>query len=164
MAFGTGTIGSIGGAVQDIFASSAHETKAKGLRIEVDNYDRSAGFADQNARFTEVSTEIRQAQLDRDIFKTIGGQSADGAGAGFAASGSALDLMRDSASQGALMKAVGEQQGLVTEEGYKVQSANFTAMGQAARMAADAEDDAATGALWSSGFKAAAAVTSIFLK
>jgi hypothetical protein len=164
MAFGTGTINSLGGAVQDIFASSAHEAKAKGLRIEAGNYDRSSAYAEQNARFTEVSTGIKEAQLDRDIFKTIGGQAADVAGAGFAASGSALDIMRDSASQGALMKAVGEQQGLVTEEGYKVQAQNYTAMGEAARMAADAEDNAATGALWSAGFKGASAVASIFFK
>jgi len=164
MALGVGTINSISGAVQDIFASGAHETKAKGLRIEADNYDLASGYADKNAKFTETSTAIKQAQLDRELYRTIGGQAADIAGAGFAASGSALDIMRDSASQGALTKAVGSLQGLITEEGYKVQSETYTNMGKAARMAADAEDDAATGALVSGGFKAAAAVASIFFK
>lgn len=162
MAFGAGTINSVGGAVQDIFASSAHETKAKGLRIEADNYDLASGFATKNAQFTETSTAIKQAQTDREIYKTLGGISADVAGAGFASSGSALDILRDSASQGALTKAVGEQQGLITEEGYRVQAETYTNMGKAARMAADAEDTAATGAKVSAGFKAAAAVTSVF--
>jgi hypothetical protein len=53
--------------------------------------------------------------------------------------------MRDSASQGALVKAVGAEQGLITEEGYKVQAESYKNMGEAARIAADAEDDAADG-------------------
>jgi hypothetical protein len=162
MAFGAGTINSIGGAVSDLFAADAHRSKAQGLRIEAGNYDRSAAFSEQSARFTETSTEIKQAQLDRDIYKTLGGQAADVAGSGFAASGTALDLLRDSASQGALTKAVGSLQGLITEEGYEVQAKNYTAMGEAARLAANAEDDAADGAMWSAGFKGAAAITSIF--
>jgi len=162
MAFGTGTINSLGGAVQDLFAAEAHESKAKGLRIEGENYDLASKFSQKNEQFTETSTAIKQAQLDRETFKTIGGQAADIAGAGFASSGSALDLMRDSASQGALTKAVGAQQGLITEEGYKVQAQTYTNMGEAARMAADAEDEAATGARWSAGFHAASAVGSVF--
>lgn len=162
MAFGTGTVSSIGGAVQDLFAAEAHQSKAKGLRIEGENYDLASKFATQNAQFTETSTAIKQAQLDREIFKTVGGQAADIAGAGFSASGSALDIMRDSASQGALTKAVGAEQGLITEEGYKVQSQSYTNMGEASRMAADAEDRASTGAYWSAGFKAAGAITSVF--
>src|SRR5215203_4732176 len=162
MAFGTGTINSVGGAVQDLFGADAHRSKAQGLRIEAGNYDRSSGYAEQNAQFTETSTAIKQSQMDRDIFKTLGGQAADVAGAGFSASGSALDIMRDSASQGALMKAVGAAQGLITEEGYQVQAKNYTAMGKAARMAADSEDTAADRAPILAGFHAAAAVASLF--
>jgi hypothetical protein len=160
MAFGSGTINSIGGAVNDLFAAEGHEAKAKGLRIEADNYDLASGYALKNEKFVETSTAIKQAQLDREIYKTIGGQAADVAGAGFSASGSAIDIMRESAAQGALTKAVGQQQGLITEEGYKVQAQTYTNMGEAARLAADAEDNAATGSLWSTGFHAAAAVAS----
>jgi hypothetical protein len=46
---------------------------------------------------------------------TLGGQEADVAGAGFSEGGSALDLLRSSASQGALTHAVLGQQGLITE-------------------------------------------------
>lgn len=164
MAFGIGTINSIGGAVQDLFGADAHRSKAAGLRIEAGNYDRSSEYAERNARFTELSTEIKSSQMDRDIYKTIGGQKADIAGAGFADSGTALDLLRDSASQGSLMKTVAEAQGLITEEGYQVQAKNYTAMGEAARMAADAEEDAADASTWSAGFKFASAAASIFLK
>jgi len=164
MAFGPGTINSVGGAVADLFAADAHRSKAQGLRLEAGNYGRSSAFSEQSAQFTETSTAIKQAQLDRDIFKTLGGQAADVAGAGFAASGSALDILRESAAQGALTKAVGGLQGLITEEGYEVQAKNYAEMGKAALLAADAEDKAATGSEWAAGFKGVAAVASIFFK
>lgn len=163
MTFSPGTITSIGGAVNDLFGAEAHETRAKGLRLEAGNYDLASGYAAKNEKFTELSTGIKQAQLDRDLYKTIGGIGADVAGAGFAASGSALDIMRDSAAQGALVKAVGAEQGLITEEGYDVQAKTYSSMGEASRLAAGAEDEAATAARWSAGFKAAAAVASIGL-
>lgn len=163
MAFGSGTITSIGGAVSDLFGADAHRMKGQGLRLEAGNYDLASDYAGQNEKFTETSTEIKQAQADRDIYKTLGGISADVAGAGFAMSGSAIDVMRDSAAHGALVKAVGAEQGLITEEGYKVQEQTFTTMGEAARLAASAEDEAATGATISAGFKGAAAIASIFL-
>ncbi len=43
------------------------------------------------------------------------------AGAGLGESGSALDILRDSASQGALTKATLGQQGLINEAGYQEQ-------------------------------------------
>jgi hypothetical protein len=164
MAFGTGTISSIGGAVQDIFGSSAHEKKAQGLRLEAENYEAASGFAKQNADFARISTGIKLAQQDRETYKALGGIQAEVSGAGFAMSGSALDIMRDSASQGALMKAVAGEQGLIQEEGYNVQAKSYTNMSAAAKLAASAEDDAAEASLWSAAFKGANAVASIFLK
>lgn len=164
MAFGTGTISSIGGAVQDIFGSQAHELKAQGLRLEKQNYEDAAGFADKNAEFTRISTGIKLAQQDREIYKTLGGAQADIAGAGFAMAGSALDVLRDSASQGALMKAVAGEQGLIQEEGYQVQSRSYLNMSKAAELAAKAEDTAADASMWSAGFKGLNAVASIFMK
>ncbi len=164
MAFGSGTINSLGSAAQSLFSADAHRTKAAGLRIEGENYDLAGEYAKKNAAFTETSTAIKQSQLDRSLYQTIGGQQADVAGAGFASSGSALDLMRDSAAQGALMKAVGAQQGLITEEGYQVQAKTYANMGEAARMAAQSEEDAADRAPWMAAIHGAAAVASIFTK
>lgn len=164
MAFGTGTISSIGGAVQDIFGAEAHGLKAKGLRLEAENYDEASGFAKQNADFSRISTGIKLAQQDREIYRTLGGAQADIAGAGFAMSGSAIDVLRDSASQGALIKAVAGEQGLIQEEGYNVQSRSYENMAKAARFAAEAEDTAATASQWSAAFKGLNAVASIFMK
>lgn len=162
MAFGAGTFNAISGAVGDLFAADSNRAKAEGNRIQAENYDLASKLATQNADFTETSTAIKQTQLDRSIFQTIGGQQADVAGAGFAASGSALDILRDSASQGALTKAVAGQQGLITEAGYQQQATSFTNMASAARMAADAEDKAASGAGIVSAIKGVAAIASFF--
>lgn len=162
MAFGTSTFSNLGGAVADLFGADAHKAKAAGNRKEAENYDLASEFATQNVKFTEMSTAIKQSQLDRSIFQTIGGQQADVAGAGFADSGSALDLLRSSAAQGALTKAVAGQQGLITEAGYQQQARSFTNLASAARMAADAEDKAASNSLISSVIKGAAAVATFF--
>lgn len=162
MAFGAGTFNSLGQAAQDIFSIDTHRTKAAGLRIEAGNYDRSATFSDQNARFTEISTGLKTMQMDRETYKALGGIKADVAGAGFAESGSALDIMRDSASQAALMRGTVTEQGLLTEQGYQVEAENYRQMGEAARMAASAEDKAADRAPILAGIHAAAAVASLF--
>jgi hypothetical protein len=56
-----------------------------------------------------------------------------------------VDLLPDSAAQGALTKAVLGQQGLIEEAGYEEQAKSYALMAQASRMSADAEDKAATG-------------------
>ena len=176
MAFGATTISDFGGGVSDLFAASADQTKADALRLkaqgdvlEGQNYGLASDLATQNEQFTAQSTAIKQAQLDRSITQTIGGQQADVAGAGFAASGSALDLMRDSASQGALTKAVAGQQGLITEAGYQEQATCYTNMQAAAGLAAQedtlaagAADKAAEGADITGGLKIVAGVASLF--
>lgn len=177
MAFGASTISDIGGAVSDLFASSADRSKAQGLRlkaqgdaIEGQDYDLAASLAGQNEKFTETSTAIKQAQNDRAIYQTIGGQQADIAGSGFAASGSALDLLRDSASQGALTKAVAGQQGLITEAGYTEQQQSYQNLSKAAglavqqdNLAANAADNAAAGADITSAIKGVAAIATLFV-
>lgn len=162
MAFGSSTFTDAAGAVSDLFAAEGHRAKATGDRLEADNYDLAATYALQNEKFTETSTAIKQSQFERSIYQTIGGEKADIAGAGLAASGSALDLLSDSASQGALTKAVAGQQGLITEAGYTEQAQSYTTMSKAARLAANAEDNAALGADITSAFKAVTSIASIF--
>lgn len=177
MAFGGSTFTDTAGAVSDLFAASADQSKAQGLRLkaqgdalEGQNYDLASTLALQNEQFATTSTAIKQAQNDRNIYQTIGGQQADVAGAGFAASGSALDIMRDSASQGALTKAVAGQQGLIQEAGYQEQATSYQNLSKAAgiaveadNVAADAADKAAEGADITAGIKGAAAIATLFV-
>lgn len=163
MAFGPGTISSLAGAASDLFGADAHRLKAAGDRFEQQNYDLAAGLADQNEKFTETSTAIKLAQGDRQLYQTLGGQQADIAGAGFANSGSALDLMRDSAAQGALTHAVAGEQGLITEAGYKEQADSYRNMSQAAQVAIDAENKASENSYITAGIKGVAAAASLFV-
>jgi hypothetical protein len=161
MAIGASTFTDIAGAVSDLFGSSADKAKAQGDFIEAQDYTLASNLANQNEQFTETSTAIKEAQADRQLYMTMGAEKADTAGAGFANSGSALDLLRSSAQQGALNKAVLGQQGLITEAGYKEQAQSYTNMAQAATIAGNAEEEAAKGSDITAGLKIAAAVFSV---
>jgi hypothetical protein len=163
MALGGATFSDLGGAVSDLFAAQGNKFKAAGDRAEQTNYQRAAAFSDQNAMYAEWSTAIKQHQADREIYKSLGETRADVAGAGFAESGSALDILRDSAREGAMTKAVLGEQGLITEAGYKEQADSYRTMADAAGMAAHAEDTAATGAYITAGIKGLAAVATLAL-
>src|SRR5467141_1235979 len=96
---GPSTFSNLGGAGSDLFAAEGYRAKAKGDEFERENYQLAATYADQNEQYTEWATKIKGAQADRELYKSMGQTSADVAGAGFAASGSALDILRESASQ-----------------------------------------------------------------
>lgn len=141
-----GGISKAGGAVADLFA-------AEGKRSEAKNDLLAAGLADKNAQFTELSTSIKNMQAERQIYQTIGEQTAGIAGAGFTQGGSAGDLLRSSVSQGSLTHAVISQQGLINEEAYKEQAESYRNM-------ADAANNAALGLDVSAGFKAVSSIAS----
>src|SRR3979411_2116826 len=83
-------------------AGQADLIKSKGDLLEGEQYGKAAGFADENAAFTAQSVAIQKAQADRQLFGVMGLQRADIAASGFAEGGSGGDILRDSASQGAL--------------------------------------------------------------
>jgi hypothetical protein len=119
-------------------------TQAQGNLAEASSYDLAAGLATANEQYTEQSTRVQQAQLSRQVTQTIGGQQANVAAGGFGSGGSAGDLMRDSASQGALARGVLGQQGAITEAGYTEQANSYTTLANAGRATAASEMDMAT--------------------
>src|SRR5689334_8473553 len=121
MAISQDTFRDFGAGVGDIFAGFAASDKIKGDLAEASSYDEAAQLALQNEQFTKMSTAIQTAQSDRELFLSLGKTQAELGGAGLALSGSGLDILRSSASQGALQKAVIGQQGLITEAGYAEQ-------------------------------------------
>jgi fermentation-respiration switch protein FrsA (DUF1100 family) len=161
MAFSSATGGAAGAGVSDIFQGFADQTKAKGDYAEAANYNLAADYANQEASFVKQSTAIQEFQQGRELTKSLGQTAADVAGAGFATTGSAIDLLRDSASQGALAKAVLGEQGLIQEQGYKEQAASFESMANAAVIAGGAENKAATGSFIGAGISAATAVATL---
>ena len=165
------TFADISGAVSDLFSSSETaqglRIKAEGDRAEGQEYGLASELAQQNEEFTQQSTAIKEMQAQREANMTLGTQRADVAASGFAESGSALDIMRDSASQAALQRQVLGQQGLITEAGYKEQAQSYTLMQNAANAAAQGEEDLASKTSEFGGISAAikgvSAVASLFV-
>lgn len=85
--------------------------KAKGSEFGKEAYIGAAGVADQNAQFAAISTAIKQSQADRQLYQSLGETKADIAGAGLARSGSALDILRESASQEAMTRQCSASRG-----------------------------------------------------
>jgi hypothetical protein len=155
--------GGIGSAVSDLFAASGAKLKEQGDLAEQQQYTEAAGFAEQNVGFTQQSTAIKEMQTEREVQKSLGQTRADTAGAGFAESGSSLDILRESASQGALQKSVLGTQGLITEAGYQEQADSYKTMAGAAGLAAQEEENAAKGDEIAGIIKGVVAVGSIAL-
>ena len=119
MAISDNAVGGISGGVSDIFAGFGDLDKAQGADLEGQSYTEAAGLALEDKQFTETSTAIKQNQADRELFTSMGRTTAAGTGSGLDVSGSADDILRQSASEGATAKAVAGQQGLITEAGYR---------------------------------------------
>lgn len=128
MALSSQGFGALGGAVSDIFGGIGEFATAKG-------YSQAANYAGINAKIAQESANIQQEQATRQIYKTIGGVQSDVAGAGLATSGSAGDILRSSASQGALTKQLVQEQGDINVLGYKAEQASYQSMASAAKAA-----------------------------
>lgn len=161
MAVSAQTFSGIGAGVSDIFQGFGAEAKAQYDVTEGQIYGEAAQLALQNEQFTKTSTEIQKAQANRELLLAQGRTQGEVAGAGFSLSGSALDILRSSASQSALQKAVISQQGLITEAGYKEQAQSYQLMKQAAGQAAGAEKTAAIGSFIAGGIDIAGSLATL---
>lgn len=157
------TFSNLGGAVQDLFGAFASGEKAKGAAAEASNYGLAAGLARQNAEFSDESTKIKTMQQNRETFQVTGQQQADVASAGFEESGSALDILRNSAAQGALTAGVLAKQGAITETGYQEQAKSYDTMQQAALQQEKADKEGGIFGFLSAGIKVASAVAPLLL-
>lgn len=158
---GRDAIGLAGGAVGDLFAADGYRSKAEGNRQEAKHYRHAGDLADQNARFTAESTAIQAFQTERQVYQGLGSIEAAVAGSGGADSGSALDILRSSAQQGALQEAVLQRQGLISEQGYKEQANSYRDMAVSADRAARDAEDAARGSTLTGILKGAGALLSL---
>ena len=159
--FGKDTFRDFGGAASDIFAGFGANRKASGDRLEGQAYGRAAALADQNAEFAKESTAIRDLQAQRQIASGLGTVQADVAASGFSQSGSAMDILRASAEQGSLQRAVLSRQGMIQEAGYREQAQSYRDMQKAAEMAADASDQSALFSKITGGVKIAAGIATM---
>lgn len=112
--------------------------QATGLDAEAAGFDKAASLEDQNSKYALVSGNIQDIAATRKIYQSMSGSSSDIAGAGFAESGSGLDILRSSAEQGALTHAMIGVQTDITENTYQAQAGAYRSEAEQARSAAAA--------------------------
>lgn len=156
--FGSSNVQAAGTAVSDIFAGFAASDKIEGDLLEQQSYQEAAQLAQQNEQYTKMSTAIQEAQSNRELLLAQGRTTSEVAGGGFSLSGSALDILRSNASQGALKTAVLGQQGAITEAGYAEQAQSYQNMAAAAGAAAKGDSLAQIGDFVAAGVSAIAAI------
>lgn len=122
-------LGGMGGAVSDLFTSMGQSAEAKG-------YSSAANIANKNAQLEKESTQIKQAQAQRQGYMVNSAAKADIGSSGLAQSGSALNILRSNAQQTALTSGVLGVQGQINEQGYQQQAAAYQSEASAAKSSA----------------------------
>ena len=130
----------VGGAVNDLFG-------AAGDTSEGNAYGEAASYDKLNAQITQQATGIAETQAQRQLYQVQGGTQAQVGGAGFANSGSSMDILRSSAQQGALQKQLIQAQGQITSNGYEAEAQHYSAMQKAAYSSSTAKGAAGAGNL-----------------
>lgn len=105
----------VGGATSDLFAAYGAFQSAK-------SYGEAASQDLQNEQLQKQITNLQEVQASRKIGLQMGTEQADVAGAGFSSGGSAQDLLRSSAEQGALEKQAINMQGIMKENEFAQQA------------------------------------------
>jgi hypothetical protein len=155
--YGPQNVEAVGGGVSDLFAGFGDIDKMKADELEQGQYDQAAAFAGQEAQFSQQSTAIQMAQKNRETTMAMGKTASEVAGAGFAASGSALDIMRSNAQQGALATAVTSENGQIQTQGFQEQQQSYETMATIAGNAAKQANLASIGSFAAAGLNFAAA-------
>jgi opacity protein-like surface antigen len=163
LGFGKGfsdqTVSDTSNSVSDISPASAiwRKRKAQNLRERP-----TARRLILPKKYTVMSTAIKEAQTNRELLRSEGATTNAPAGAGFqTGSGSGLDLLRQSAQEGATTAAAINYQGGITEAGYQEQAQSYELMATAADMAAGADKTAAYGSFAASAINGVAAVATL---
>lgn len=144
---GTANLAALTRAADDLLnfkatmASTPFDIRASNLQAagdlgEADAYGSAQKIAEQNAQLAGVAGTVQIAQQQRTAMRTIGAQQAQTAASGFANSGSAISMLRDSLQQSYLGKQLIEAQTGITQGGYLEAGAAATAEQQAAQTAA----------------------------
>lgn len=131
MADYSGSFSYLGTGVQDLFAAHGAAGDAAAL-------DKAAGLEETNAKLASASKDIQHVAAARDIYKVLGGQRSDIAGAGFTLSGSGGDIVRASAQQGAITQSLIETQGQIDIAGHNAAASSLHSQASSARNASKA--------------------------
>lgn len=141
--------GYIGGAVEDLLGIGPSRAAAGGYR-------GAASLSRNDAALSVAATKVKETQLQREAYKVIGGQQSDVAGAGFAATGTALDLLRSSTQEAAAAIQLNDVQGMIEKNQFLAQATEYDTK-------AASEEANASGDIFGAIFKTVAAVGSFLI-
>ncbi len=118
--------------------AAASDIQATGYQAEAGAYGTVQDIAGNSATVAGIAGDIKALQEKRKLTQTLGSQRTDVAAAGFANSGSSIDLMRSSVQQGALTRQLTNIQTEQTKGGYLEEGAAAGAEIAGANMASSA--------------------------
>ncbi len=137
----------LGGAAQSLLSAEATadalRLRARGSRVESQNYDLAAALARQQAEFVRESTAVQQQAARRALSIGLGETRADIGAAGFAKGGSGGDIIRSSVLQGGQQQQMIARQGLISEQVFQTQAETYANLSKFAFEAAAAQEAAA---------------------
>jgi hypothetical protein len=94
-----------------------------GGNAEAKGFKQAAAYYEKAAKYAGIETRIKERMTRREIFKTVGGAQADVAHSGLRLAGSAIDVIKDSAREGALSLSLVRLQGDIEQSSYMAQAA-----------------------------------------
>lgn len=145
VSLGVGAIQSAGGAVADLYAAQGATTSAAADEAAASEFGSAAALAGQNALIYQSSGQIQQAATKRALYQTQGTASADVGANGLRMSGSAADILKSNASQGAIQLAMQQAQTGINVTGAQEQQTAYEAEQTQATGAAKVAEAAASG-------------------
>lgn len=108
-----GAASSLLGGLGGLFSSNA---EAKG-------FEQSAAYYQKAARYAGLEAKIKDRMTRREVYRAVGGAQADIAASGLKLAGSAIDVVKDSAREGALSLSLVRLQGQIEQSSYMAQAA-----------------------------------------
>lgn len=142
-----------GSAVDTLFGGLGAFDTAKGYKAQAKGYERAAEISTINKGIAKQASQIELMQAERDIYRTLGSARTAIGGSGLAASGSALDILRDSATQGNLTKQLLGRQEAIEQLAYDQERISYEGQAAAAKAAAKSSKKSGIGGLISGGIK-----------
>lgn len=143
-------VGSLVSGVGDLFASSAQtsalQTEAGGFNTESNFYQEAASLEAENAQLAEAAGNVKIAQQQRQNYEVRSATEEAQAGAGFAMSGSGLDILRENIQQGQLATGLLGIQKSIDVNTYNIQAKSYEAAAEQAQAQAGAAYASASGA------------------
>lgn len=125
-------IGQFGAAAGDLITQQGYYRASQ-------QYTSAGNIASENEDIARASGQIQMAQQKRELYKSMSSTEAAAGGAGLRGGGSIADILKSSASQGALQQALTGAQTEININNYKQQaeayyaeSSQSTAQGNAA--------------------------------